>query len=106
MVFVGVLLALGAGALFAFRTREWARSDWIGLLRCVLGLCSIYLLAANPGFIQLILPFLPLGLMPVRGRDWQPADVFPRVFVTSLAAMQFLEAYPVAGSRWASRPRP
>jgi hypothetical protein len=42
--------------------------------------------------------FLPLGLLSTNGKPWQPSEYFPRLFVTGMAATQFLQPYPVAGS--------
>jgi hypothetical protein len=37
--------------------------------------------------------------MPVQGGKWSSSDCYLRLFVTSLAATQFLQGYPVAGSQ-------
>ncbi|MEZ5364976.1 MAG: hypothetical protein R2748_22255 [Bryobacterales bacterium] len=59
----------------------------------------ILLLPAIPILAFWILPFLPIGLLPPYGRSWQASDMFPRLFVASLAATQPLQVYPVAGSQ-------
>ena len=74
-------------------------SPWLSTLRCVVGFCAVLLLAVFPKGIVWILPMLPLGLMPVQGGKWNSSDCYPRLFVTSMAAMQFLQGYPVAGSQ-------
>ncbi len=94
-----LLLSLGIAALYWFRDRWRTRADWVDALRCAVGFCAILLLAVNPPAIVWILPLLPLGLMPVRGGKWSSSDGYPRLFVTALAATQFLQGYPVAGSQ-------
>ena len=94
-----LLLSLGVGILYWSRDGWRARADLVDALRCAVGFCAILLLAVNPKGIVWILPLLPLGLMPVRGGKWSWFDCYPRLFVTSLAATQFLQGYPVAGSQ-------
>ena len=94
-----LLLSPGIAALYRFRDRWRARADLVDALRCAVGFCAILLLAVSPKGIVWILPLLPLGLMPVQGGKWSSSDGYPRLFVTSLAATQFLQGYPVAGSQ-------
>jgi hypothetical protein len=94
-----LLLSLGIAALYSFRDQWRSRADWVDALRCAVGFCAILLLAVFPKGIVWILPLLPLGLMPVRGGKWSSSDCYPRLFVTGLAATQFLQGYPVAGSQ-------
>jgi hypothetical protein len=94
-----MLWSTGIAALYWFRDRWRSRADLVDALRCAVGFCAILLLAVNPKGIAWILPSLPLGLMPVRGEKWSALDCYPRLFVTSLAATQFLQGYPVAGSQ-------
>ena len=70
----------------------------VGALRCIVGLIGVFLLV---NFVRLdwVVPFLPLGLIPVTGRTWRLSDLLTRVFIASLAATQFLQAYPVAGTQ-------
>jgi hypothetical protein len=92
-----ILVSGCIAALYWRRQKGWEPPDWIDALRCVIGLCTVPLLAFVPGRVVWILPFLPLGLAPVKGRSWQAADFFPRLFVAALAVTQFLSAYPVSG---------
>jgi hypothetical protein len=94
-----VLITAGIAALYRFGERAWTGADWVGALRCAVGLCAMYLFTINVGYLVWVLPFLPLGLIPVNGVEWRPCDFFPRVFLSSLAAAEFLQAYPVAGSQ-------
>ena len=94
-----LLLSLGVGALYWSRDGWRARADLVDALRCAVGFCAMLLLAVNPQGIVWILPLLPLGLMPVRGGKWSWSDCYLRLFVTSLAAAQFLQGYPVAGTQ-------
>jgi hypothetical protein len=98
-ILIALLLSLGIGALYWSRDRWRARADLVDALRCVVGFCAILLLAVFPMGIVWILPLLPLGLMPVQGGKWSSSDGYPRLFVASLAATQFLQGYPVAGSQ-------
>jgi hypothetical protein len=70
----------------------------VDALRCLIGLGAIAQVTFAPSH-PLFVAFLPLGLIPTKGRVWQQSESFPRLFVTSLAATQFLQAYPVAGSQ-------
>jgi hypothetical protein len=73
-----------------------AYRDEIGALRCIAGLAVIFLLLGQ--HLAWAVPFLPLGLIPAdTGRRWQ--DLLPRLFLTDLAALQFLQAFPVAGTQ-------
>ena len=94
-----LLFSVGIAALYRFRDRWRLHADRVDALRCAVGFCAILLLAIFPKGIVWILPLLPLGLMPVRGGKWSSSDGYPRLFVTSLAATQFLQGYPVAGSQ-------
>ncbi|MGO9255921.1 MAG: hypothetical protein ACLQU1_06430 [Bryobacteraceae bacterium] len=96
-VVVAVLIAGCAIGLHRFRARWQDRPDWIGALQCAIGVCAIPLLAVSAKNSSWVLPFLPLGLL--RARDLGPFQWFPRVFVTCLAATQFLQIYPVAGTQ-------
>jgi hypothetical protein len=98
-VFGAVLVTACIAALYWYRDRAWARADWIGAVRCAVGLCVIYMLAVRRENLAWALQFLPLGLLPISGQEWRPSDFFPRLFITSLAATQFLQPYPVAGSQ-------
>jgi hypothetical protein len=98
-ILVALLVSGCVAAVYWFGDRGWAHADSFNALRCAIGLCAIPLLVVYPAGIVWVLPLLPLGLMPVMGRVWQPSDFVPRLFVTSLAATQFLQAYPVAGSQ-------
>ncbi len=73
-------------------------SPWFDLLRCAAGAGSILLLTLRFE-IQWVVPLLPLTVLP--GPHWRldARTTFPRLFVTCMAATQFLEPYPVAGSQ-------
>jgi hypothetical protein len=70
---------------------------WLGALRCGVGLGVILLLVRTD--LAFAVPFLPLGVIPITRRAWQFAEWFPRLFIADLAATQFLQTYPVAGSQ-------
>jgi hypothetical protein len=70
---------------------------WLGALRCGVGLGVILLLVRTD--LAFVVPFLPLGVIPITRRSWQFGEWFPRLFVADLAATQFLQTYPVAGSQ-------
>jgi len=84
--------------LYRYRDRWAIRSEWVDAARCLIGLWAISQ-ASIFRTHYFFMGFLPLGLFPTKSRQWGAADYFPRVFVTSLAATQFLQAYPVAGSQ-------
>jgi hypothetical protein len=95
------LAAVCTTAVYWFRDRGWARGESVAGLRCLVGLWSVSWWAFGGGGPVVLLPFLPLGLLPVYGREWRPSDFLPRLFLASLAATQFLQLYPVAGSQTA-----
>jgi hypothetical protein len=70
---------------------------WLGALRCGVGLAVILLLVRTD--LAFVVPFLPLGVIPITRRVWQLSEWFPRLFIADLAATQFLQTYPVAGSQ-------
>lgn len=88
------------GLLYWFRER-WTSYPWIDVVRVVAGLGAVGLLAtvSPSGRLVVILPLLPLVLLRKHGVLPPWAEFAPRVFVISLAAAQFLESYPVAGSQ-------
>ena len=99
-----VLVTAGIFSLYRFRDRWRTYADWIDAVRCVAALCILAKLVADldPSNVVVKLPslvvFLPLGLVPAGDREWTAADYFPRLFIAGLAATQFLQPYPVAGS--------
>ncbi len=82
-------------------------AGWVQALKCVAGLLVIALLVRRNvlisgsrsfGFASMY-ALLPLALLPKKDRRWGVSEFFPRIFVTSLAAMQLMQAYPVAGGQ-------
>ncbi len=67
--------------------------------RVALGLGIILSLMGGVRHIAWFLPFLPLSLLPGARQSLCAIELFPRLFITCMAATQFLEAYPVAGSQ-------
>ncbi|MGH9597956.1 MAG: hypothetical protein ACRD3K_14275, partial [Edaphobacter sp.] len=100
-VFFAVLISVCIASLYRLRDRWRVHPDWVDALRCIIGLCMIGLLIAHLSSVALpyFVVFLPLGLIPTKNRLWPQFDCVPRVFVASLAATQFLQPYPVAGSQ-------
>jgi hypothetical protein len=78
--------------------RPVTESPWFDLLRFAVGAGSILLLILRAE-IQWVVPLLPLTVLP--GPSWKldAGTTFRRLFVTCMAATQFLEPYPVAGSQ-------
>jgi hypothetical protein len=96
-LFIAVLISACIAGLYWFRDRWRAHADLVDVLRCLTGLCVIALVTAHrsPSFAVVL---LPLGIIPTSDRLGQSSDRFPYLFVTTLAATQFLSAYPVAGT--------
>lgn len=99
-----VLACAGMLASYAAQGRLAAHCDRIEALRCLIGLgmvAAILSIDASPirtPHLSWAVPFLPLVLvMPSGKRSWQ--EIFPRLFLACLAAMQYLGQYPVAGSQ-------
>jgi hypothetical protein len=95
----------GIAALNWWRMRQPTRADWVGACRAIVGLGIICRLMSHQlqAIDTLSLPFLtiflPLGLIPTGKGFAKTSEYFPRLFVTSLAATQLLQPYPVAGSQ-------
>lgn len=93
-------LAIGCTSIlawFALSGRLEPYRDWLGMLQCITGFIAVILMLTwRPWWA---VSFLPLTLISTttKGQRWQ--DLFPRLFLADLAAMQFLGAYPVAGSQ-------
>ena len=91
--------------LWLFRTKPGNTGIAVDATRCVVGIASVLLLlTSHPTpwyFVRWILPFLPLSLIPGTRQNFAAMELFPRIFVTDLAATQFLQTYPVAGSQLA-----
>jgi F0F1-type ATP synthase membrane subunit c/vacuolar-type H+-ATPase subunit K len=106
---VAVLTVSCIGAMCLFRGRLATLSNWIGALRCAVGLMVVvFLLLPGLSLGDSLLPlprlalcyaFLPLSVIPLVDRKWGLSDLLPRLFITDLAVTQFLQAYPVAGSQ-------
>jgi hypothetical protein len=95
---LGTLLILGViSAIARYRDLLAPYRFWIGVLRCCAGLGVILLLVRTD--LAFAIPFLPLGVIPLTHRPWSLAEWFPRLFIADLAATQFLQTYPVAGSQ-------
>lgn len=92
-----VLVLAGIACLGWFRQRLAPYRFWLGALRCGVGLAVVFLLVRTD--LTWVVPFLPLGVIPITGRAWRLAEWFPRLFIADLAATQFLQTYPVAGSQ-------
>jgi hypothetical protein len=108
-VVIGASVTAGIALLYWSHARWRNRSDFVSLLKLAVGLCSVALLTTDHllpaehlntiqnGSALLILPFLPLVV--IDKPSVPESRLFPRVFVAALAATQFLQAYPVAGSQ-------
>ena len=106
MVLLACVLSVCVAALY-WAPEHVRHADWLGALKCVAGISLIALLVKREvlnsgsrsfGFTILYV-LLPLVLLPGKNGRWGASDFFPRIFVTALAATQFLQAYPVAGSQ-------
>jgi hypothetical protein len=98
-----VLITAGIAWLYRVRNRWRYYTSWVDALRFVIGLsvgCVLIVYWVNLGFFfPYVIIFLPLSLLPPKDDLWRPSDYFPRLFVTGMAATQFLQPYPVAGSQ-------
>jgi hypothetical protein len=98
---LGMFLLLAAGGTFwTFLSVRRGSRHRIGALQCAAGLGVLFLIPVLP-YPALVMPFLPLGLISCLNRARGASYLFPRVFVTDMAATQFLQPYPVAGSHLA-----
>ena len=68
-----------------------------GVVRVGAGVAVIFLLVRTD--LTWVMPLLPLGVMPLAGRQWSAGEWFTRLFVADLAVTQFLQTYPVAGGQ-------
>jgi hypothetical protein len=92
-------MALGMVVL-RLLAKQASQSRWLIVLRFVVGIGSVCLLALPlHAKIQWVMPLLPLTLIRRPEADGDPATLFPRLFVTTMAATVFLGTYPVAGSQ-------
>jgi len=101
MLLVGCVLLLSAGILVAsFLASRGLLVRYVrvvGAIRCAAGILVVPMLLH--GSVGWVLPLLPLTVIRVQEErhDWPAA--FARIFLANLAAMQYLQAYPVAGSQ-------
>jgi hypothetical protein len=101
---VMALACAGILARYAAQGRLAAYSDRVEALRCIIGLVMVAAILSTDAsptgapHLSWAVPFLPLVLiMPSGKRSWH--EIFPRLFLASLASMQYLGQYPVAGSQ-------
>jgi hypothetical protein len=101
-------IILAAGGVFAACFLAYRRTGqrWTGALQCLTGLVVLFLLffghhlhAPPTPHIALLMPFLPVGIISSLNRSRSVTYLFPRLFLTDLAATQFLQPYPVSGSQ-------
>lgn len=95
---VAVVLAIGAAVVAIYPQRNPARAWWLDVARCVVGVVALLILTVRYE-IAWVAPFLPLTLIPRSRWEGDKSALFARLFITCMAATQFLEAYPVAGSQ-------
>lgn len=98
---LGIFLLLAAvGTFWTCLSVHRGSRHRIGGLQCAIGLGALFLIpvTSQPA---VVMPFLPLGLISCLNRPRSMTYLFPRVFVTDMAATQFLQPYPVAGSHLA-----
>jgi hypothetical protein len=71
----------------------------VDAIRCGVGIgtCLMIIIGSRPA--PWLLAFLPVSLIPGVGRSFSGTELFPRLFISNLAATQFLVAYPIAGSQ-------
>jgi hypothetical protein len=91
-------------ALHLLGSRLKAVARWVWVAQCLVGVGAIFLLIGPVPFdlrprLMYVLPCLPLSLVRLPGAAIARANSFSRLFITSLAATQFLQAYPVAGTQ-------
>lgn len=98
-----MLLAVLFAILYALRART--QFDlWKDAAKFAAAVAVIALLIARPerplGGATFAMLYVLLPLVLLRGvQSWPPAEFFPRIFIAALAAMELLQAYPVAGSQ-------
>lgn len=94
------LLFLGcAGMVWHLSERLRARLHLIGAVQCITGVVTIVALVCSPRHAVWVLPLLPLSLVSLKDNCLGLSYNLPRLFVANLAATQFLQSYPVAGSQ-------
>jgi hypothetical protein len=106
MAVVAVVLAACVARLY-WTPERGRHAGWIDALKCVAGILVVALLVKRSvlmsgsrsyGF-SVTYALLPLALLPRKDKRWDSSEFFPRIFVTALAAMEIMQAYPVAGSQ-------
>ena len=70
----------------------------IDAVRCAVGFGTCLTIIIDLDRAHWFLAFLPLSLIP-GVRSFSTSELFPRLFLTNLAATEFLVTYPVAGSQ-------
>jgi len=97
-VLTALALAVGVIVLAVYPERIPVGAWWFEITRIVVGIGSLLLLILRYR-IPWVAPFLPLTLIPRSRWENDKGMLFTRLFITFMAATQFLEAYPVAGSQ-------
>ncbi len=98
---LGGAIVVTLGLLGAWLAREKSgRMDLtLSVGRVAVGFGVIFLLMRGSQHIAWMVPFLPLSLIRAGRANFSISELFPRLFITDLAATEFLQAYPVAGSQ-------
>jgi hypothetical protein len=97
LVGAGLLVIAGALTIHASRKRSESFEMSVSALRCIAGVIAIpYILAGRP---ELALAIVPLSLIKLPGQQMPPSMWLFRVVLADIAALQFLQIFPVAGSQ-------
>ena len=83
------------------RRTNLAVAAGIDAIRCVVGIGTCLAIIIGSQRAHWLWAFLPLSLVPGVRWSFSAKELFPRLFLTNLAATEFLVAYPIAGSQTA-----
>jgi hypothetical protein len=100
-VLSAVVILASISLVFGIK-RNWIlthRALWVAI-RLTAGFVIAVLIATAPSMaLPWVVPFLPLSLIPTSKKQQPISQLFSRTFVTCMAAVQVLQAYPVAGTQ-------
>jgi hypothetical protein len=100
-VLLAAIITLGLVCVWLLRQKRgnFGVAAGVDAIRCAVGIGTCLTIITPWQGAPWLWAFLPLSLVPGVRRSFSANELFPRLFLTNLAATEFLVAYPIAGNQ-------